>query len=117
MDIAKAIEVLSEKIGVSVKEMLPHFTTYYFWASVAWLVCGVLMCGIAGFLFKIGYRYLKSQDRCERSHSTPWFIISAILAVLGGLCVVANIPGIIAPTAEGYYYLLKAIGNVFRKGC
>lgn len=112
MDITKAIEVLSDKIGISVREMLPHFTTFYFWSSICWLLFGMLLIVASAFMWR---ECKKSTKKRGYEDFGPMFFVAVLLLAMGLGWIAANIPGIISPAAEGYYHMLKSIGSIIHK--
>lgn len=110
----ETVDMLCNKLGVVVDELIPQVANLNFCSSIVWLLAGLLMVLVfVIYVFVISTRIDKSDflDAYDKSFVIGLcYVITGVIAAIGLLIVVCNICSIIewsiAPKAKAIEYIV-----------
>ncbi len=107
-DLSKAIDQLAEKLGLATKEILPHYTKYYYVEGVTGIIHGVIIILLPLLLFVFSV---------EGFTDTILFmglrLVFTIIMILSGIYTIfEDIKKVIAPKAEAIDHLINQLRKI-----
>lgn len=114
----ETIEMLCDKLGVVVDELIPEIVFMHICACITWLIIGLVMLLIfILYHFLITPRIGKSErlDAYDKSFMTGLgYVITGIIATIGFIVIVANVCSLVtwnaAPKASALQYIVSWVG-------
>lgn len=106
-EIAEAVGLLADKLGVPVQGIIKHYATWFIAASIGWMIAGILICIMSIWMGKKMWNWPDAKEECDvSSWHIAGFIIGCVGFIIGLLIFFGNLGDLIAPSAAGIHQII-----------
>lgn len=106
--VQETIQEIAKQLGVGVAEIIPHYTKWFFAASIGWILFGCIFILIGFLIFRWAWN-CSEEDYDRDAARVVAVCILAVCTLIGFLIIGGHIGDLVSPEGQGYHQLISDI--------